>query len=74
MSIDNNAVTELPIEICALTRLEEFHAANNQLTNLPLEFGFLINLEKLHLQKNRIRELPEVMESPGIILRFFIMK
>ena len=60
MSIDNNQLTELPVELCALSRLEEFHAANNQLTGLPLEFGFLISLTKLHLQKNRIRELPEV--------------
>ena len=58
--MDNNQLTELPVELCALTRLEELHIANNQLIGLPLEFGFLINLEKLHLQKNRIRELPEV--------------
>ena len=58
--MDNNLLAELPVELCALTRLEELHIANNQLIGLPLEFGFLINLEKLHLQKNRIRELPEV--------------
>lgn len=60
LSMDNNQLTELPVELCALSRLEELHIANNQLIGLPLEFGFLINLEKLHLQKNRIRELPEV--------------
>ena len=58
--MDNNQLSELPVELCAISRLEELHIANNQLIGLPLEFGFLINLEKLHLQKNRIRELPEV--------------
>jgi Leucine-rich repeat (LRR) protein len=58
--VDYNQLTDLPVEMCALLRLEEFHAANNQLTSLPLEFGFLVNLEKLHIQKNKIRELPEV--------------
>lgn len=60
LSVDYNQLTELPVEICALLRLEEFRAASNQLTSLPLEFGFLVNLEKLYLQKNKIRELPEV--------------
>jgi hypothetical protein len=62
LSVANNQLIELPVEMCALIRLEEFHVAGNQLTSLPLEFGFLVNLEKLYLQKNKIRELPEVFE------------
>ena len=60
LSVDNNELTELPVEFCALTTLEEFHAAGNKLTSLPLEVGYLVSLEKLYLQRNRIRELPEV--------------
>lgn len=62
LSVANNQLIELPVEMCALIRLEEFHVAGNQLTSLPLEFGFLVNLEKLYLQKNKIRELPEVLK------------
>ena len=65
--MDSNQLTELPVEMCALLRLEEFHVANNQLTSLPLEFGFLVNLEKLYLQKNKIRELPEVFQNENVI-------
>lgn len=67
LSVDSNQLTELPVEMCALLRLEEFHVANNQLTSLPLEFGFLVNLEKLYLQKNKIRELPEVFQNENVI-------
>ena len=66
LSVDSNQLTELPVEMCALLRLEEFHVANNQLTSLPLEFGFLVNLEKLYLQKNKIRELPEVFQNKNV--------
>lgn len=60
LSVDDNELTELPFELCALSCLTEIHAANNQLTALPLEFGYLSKLQKLYLQKNNIKELPEV--------------
>jgi Leucine-rich repeat (LRR) protein len=58
--MDNNEMTELPEELCAITSLREMRGAGNKLSGLPLEFGFLVNLEKLYLQKNVIKELPEV--------------
>lgn len=61
LSFNNNQITELPIEFCALLTLEEVYAAGNKLVSLPLEIGYLTNLEKLYLQRNRIRELPEVI-------------
>lgn len=60
LSLDNNEIQTLPVEICALSTLKELHAAGNQMTSLPLEFGYLTQLEKLFIQKNKIRELPEV--------------
>jgi Leucine-rich repeat (LRR) protein len=49
LSVANNQLIELPVEMCALIRLEEFHVAGNQLTSLPLEF-FYYHLDTISLQ------------------------
>ena len=61
LSLDNNNLRYLPIEICALSRLKELRISKNRLERLPLEFGFLSKLEELHVPLNKLRELPEVM-------------
>lgn len=60
LSVDDNELERVPMELCACSQLAQLHLANNKLENLPLEFGFLTNLEKLYLQKNKLKELPEV--------------
>jgi len=63
LSLDNNELHQLPLELCAVSALEELYVANNELTSLPVAIGCLTKLCRLHVQKNKLRELPEVLVS-----------
>jgi len=58
LSLFNNQLTHLPVEIGQLTQLTELSLFNNKLTHLPVEIGQLTQLTKLYLHYNKITNLP----------------
>lgn len=53
-----NYLSELPVEIRYLQKLELLECTLNQLTEIPLEIGFLTKLRKLFLGWNYLQKLP----------------
>ncbi len=51
--------TEVPVELCAIERLNQLIITNNKVALVPSEIGQLKNLKLLNLKKNKISELPE---------------
>gem|GEM_PF-3817919 len=58
LSLDQNQLTEIPIEIGNLKGLAGLSAGTNQLRTLPPEIGQLSNLEILWLPGNQLSTLP----------------
>jgi hypothetical protein len=58
LSLSNNRLSQLPLEILCLEKLEELDVSDNLLTELPDQIGSLISLKTLSVAHNRLRELP----------------
>ncbi|MBD2159465.1 leucine-rich repeat domain-containing protein [Limnothrix sp. FACHB-1083] len=59
LDLSELGLTELPIELFALTHLEELWLYNNQLTSIPEAIAQLQNLQTLWLSNNQLTSLPE---------------
>lgn len=58
LDLSRRGLTELPPEICNLTKLTYLDLYNNELTKLPPEIGKLTNLTRLDLSFNYLAEIP----------------
>ena len=58
LTLRNEKLTTLPVNIEKLNNLTELDLSDNQLTKLPVEIGKLNNLTKLDLRHNKLTELP----------------
>jgi internalin A len=58
LDLDNNQLSQLPVELGQLTRLQRLYLDNNQLSQLPVELAKLTNLQQLWLDSNRLSQLP----------------
>ena len=58
LSLNNNQLSQIPVEIGQLTNLQELYLHNNQLSQLPVEIGQLTNLRPLSLSNNQLSQLP----------------
>jgi Leucine-rich repeat (LRR) protein len=60
LHLRSGAITELPVQVCACSHLEELHIGRQRLKSLPQELTKLTKLKKLHLKGLRyLRLLPE---------------
>lgn len=59
LNMRNNHLTNFPMEITLLFRLQTLNLNNNQLIHLPNEIEKLENLEVLNLSSNQLCELPD---------------
>ena len=57
--LDGNRMTELPMEIGALKKLEKLSASENALTGLPASVSALTSLTVLKLANNKLSAVPE---------------
>jgi hypothetical protein len=58
LRLAKNALTQLPVNICELSKLEYLNLENNALTSLPEKIGVLKNLKELRLKENGLTVLP----------------
>lgn len=59
--LNNNEITEIPIEITKLKCLEKLDLGYNRIEKIPAEIGQLVNLQELLLNDNMITEIPMEM-------------
>jgi len=59
LSLTDNQIKELPIEIKNLINLRKIYLSNNLLNVLPKEIGYLKNLEQIYLAGNRLQKIPQ---------------
>lgn len=72
LSLRDNQLTELPVEIGVLQMLEILSIGDNQLTSLPAEIGGLRSLVMLSLRNNQLTSLPvEVSRLQALTALFF---
>ena len=65
LSLNNNQLSTLPVEIGYLFNLQILSLNNNQLSTLPVEIGYLKKLSKLQLDKNPLRTPPLEIVKQG---------
>ena len=58
LDLNNQGLTEIPVEIFQLTSLTELNLAYNQIKTIPPEVFQLTNLNVLRLAMNQIKEIP----------------
>lgn len=59
--LNNNALMDMPVEICALIHLVKLHLENNQIKVVPPMIGQLVQLKKIYLHNNLLESLPDEM-------------
>jgi leucine-rich repeat protein SHOC2 len=59
LNLLDNILTELPVEVCALSSLTELTAGYNRLAEIHPRVGVLVNMKTLHLPFNNLTGLPE---------------
>lgn len=58
LDISSNGLTEFPIELCSLHRLEILQAKHNHMKSLPQGFDKLISLKELNFAGNGFENFP----------------
>ena len=67
LDISSNNLTELPVEICSLHRLQILIAKHNRMKSLPKDFGRLVGLRELNLSGNGFEHFPlQLCELEGL--------
>lgn len=60
LSVLDNKLEEVPVEICHLTKLSEINFTSNKLSQLPQQLYHCKELTKLYIARNKLINLPEV--------------
>lgn len=60
LSVTDNRLEEIPVELCSLDTLVEINLTNNNLIRLPQQLYNLSRLSRLYLARNKLKVLPEV--------------
>jgi Leucine-rich repeat (LRR) protein len=58
LDISSNRLTEFPLELCSLHRLQVLHAKHNRVKSLPGGFQKLVGLRELNLGGNGFEQFP----------------
>src|SRR5690348_12100619 len=61
LSLRDNQLTQLPLEVCQLSQLRRLDLFNNRLTSLPAELSQPAALQTLSLGTNLFTSLPQVL-------------
>ncbi|CAB9516166.1 repeat protein [Seminavis robusta] len=67
LRLSNNKITELPRDICLLTKLQVLALDRNQLESVPSELQDLTDLKTLLLRHNQIEELPDGVPGSSLL-------
>uniref|UniRef100_A0A3P8YL83 Leucine rich repeat containing 69 n=1 Tax=Esox lucius TaxID=8010 RepID=A0A3P8YL83_ESOLU len=59
LSLLDNQLVEIPVEIGFLSKMIEMNLTNNSLVRLPKQMSRLTQLARLYLARNKLTELPE---------------
>lgn len=60
LSVLDNKLEEVPVEVCHLIKLSEINLTSNKLSRLPQELYHCKELTKLYVARNKLINLPEV--------------
>lgn len=52
LDLGSNQITELPVELAQLTKLQSLYLQDNKLTAIPKELSALTNIDTLWLENN----------------------
>jgi serine/threonine protein kinase len=66
LELNDNLLSELPIEIGELVNLENFDCSRNKIINLPKSIEKLQKLEYLFLEVNQLSEIPDFSHLPNL--------
>lgn len=71
LSVLDNKLEEVPVEICHLTKLSEINFTSNKLSQLPQQLYHCKELTKLYIARNKLINLPEVsIQFTDVIFNF----